>query len=95
MSVCQPYGQEIVCLCENVHTILRYIHCKELLERFFYLSPSSRCHLTSPAPEDTAEVDSSRGGAGAASLSRSMDLNTEIVLSGTIVLLMLLVLVVW
>ena len=61
----------------------------------FYLSPSSRCHLTSPAPEDTAEVDSSRGGAGAASLSRSMDLNTEIVLSGTIVLLMLLVLVVW
>ena len=23
MSVRQPYGQEIVCLCENVHTILR------------------------------------------------------------------------
>ena len=23
MSVCHPYGQEIVCLCENVHTVLR------------------------------------------------------------------------
>ena len=23
MSVCHPYGQEIVCLCDNVHTVLR------------------------------------------------------------------------
>ena len=41
MSVCQPYGQEIVCLCENVHTILRWTNRREYIDtiRIF------RCHL--------------------------------------------------
>ena len=87
----RSHNPQVHCTCKELTFQSALVFCP-LLE---YLSPSPRCHLTSPAPEDTAEVDTSRGGAGAASLSQSMDLNTEIVLSGTIVLLMLLVLVVW
>ena len=78
ISLCQPYGVEITCLCDDTASVLR---C--------FLTTSEEGDRDNSIHEDMVNSVTDQGQDTSRNCNRMMDMKTEIMLAGSVILLVI------